>query len=63
MKEYLTEYLSRGFIIISNYLYTLFIVFIKKPNSSLQFYINYYKLNTLTKKDTYLILRINELLA
>ena len=62
MKEYLTEYLSHSFIIVSNYLYTSPMLFIKKPNGSLQFYIDYYKLNTLMKKDTYLIPRIDELL-
>ena len=63
MKEYLTEHLSRGFIIASNYLYTLPVLFVKKPGGSLQFYIDYCKLNALTKKDAYLIPRIDELLA
>ena len=63
MKEYLTEHLSHSFITASNYLYTSPILFVKKPGSSLQFYIDYCKLNTLTKKDTYPIPRINKLLA
>ena len=63
MKEYLTEYLSHGFITVSNYLYTSPMLFVKKPGSGLQFCIDYCKLNTLTKKDAYLIPRIDELLA
>ena len=63
MKEYLTEHLSRGFITVSNYPYVSPVLFVKKPGSSLRFCINYRKLNALTKKDAYLIPRINELLA
>ena len=63
MKEYLTEYLSYGFITANNYPYILLVLFVKKLSSSLRFCINYCKLNTLMKKDAYLILRINKLLA
>ena len=63
IKEHLTEHLSRGFIIASSYPYALPVLFVKKPDSSLWFYINYHKLNALTKKDTYLIPRINKLLT
>ena len=35
-------------------------MFIKKLRSSIRLYINYYKLNIITKKDKYLILLIKE---
>ena len=38
----------------------MLIIFIKKLRSSIYLYINYYKLNSITKKDKYLILLIKE---
>ena len=45
--------LYKGFINPSHALYTAPILFIKKPNGSLRFYVDYCKLNELTKKDPY----------
>jgi hypothetical protein len=39
------------------------VLFVAKPNSSLRFCVNYYKLNSLTKKDQHLLSLINETLA
>jgi predicted aspartyl protease len=63
MKEYLTEHLQRGFIAASNYPYASPVLFVKKPDGSLRFCIDYRKLNALTKKDSYPLPRIDELLA
>ena len=38
-------------------------MFVKKLRSSIKLYINYYKLNTITKKDRYPILLIKETIA
>ena len=38
-------------------------MFVKKPNKGLWFYINFYKLNIITKKDQYLVPLINKTLA
>jgi hypothetical protein len=51
VKQYLLDNLSKGFIIPSQALYILPVLFVKKPNSSLQFCINYRKLNAITCKD------------
>jgi hypothetical protein len=39
------------------------VLFVAKPNNSLRFYINYYKLNSLTKKDQHLFSLINKTLV
>jgi len=39
------------------------ILFTKKPNRGLYFYINYYKLNNITRKDRYLLPLLKETLA
>ena len=51
VKEYLLKNLYKGFIILSSSLFTSPILFVAKLNSRLYFYIDYYKLNSLTKKD------------
>ena len=51
VKEYLLKNLYKGFIIPSSSLFASPILFIAKPNSGLHFYIDYYKLNSLIKKD------------
>ncbi|PSN59276.1 hypothetical protein BS50DRAFT_508793, partial [Corynespora cassiicola Philippines] len=43
--------------------FILFILYIYKVNKKLKIYVNYYKLNTLIRKNIYLISRIDELLA
>jgi hypothetical protein len=42
MREYLVENLKKGFIKPFNAIYSSFILFIKKKDKSLHFYINYY---------------------
>jgi hypothetical protein len=63
IRDYVTIYLSKGFITISSVPYTVPILFVKKPGSRIRFCINYRKLNTITKKNTYLIPLIEETLA
>jgi hypothetical protein len=55
--------LSKGFIIISSVPHVVLILFVKKLNSRIYFYIDYRKLNTITKKNTYLVLFIKETLV
>ena len=61
--NYLNNYLQRGFITYSNASYASPILFAKKPRGGQYFYINYRKLNVIIKKDTYLILLIQETLT
>jgi hypothetical protein len=63
VKEYLLENLYKGFIVLSSFLFASPVLFVVKPNSSLRFYVNYYKLNSLTKKDQYLLPLINKTLV
>jgi hypothetical protein len=42
MREYLMKNLKKGFIKLLNSLYLSLILFIKKKDGSLYFYINYY---------------------
>jgi len=51
MREYLSSNLIKSFVVSSKVLFTLLILFTYKPNRLLRFYVNYYKLNTLTKKN------------
>ncbi len=51
MKQYLIENLSKGFIKQSQYLFATLILFTQKANGGLHLYVNYCKLNTVTKKD------------
>src|SRR6266536_4348868 len=53
IKKYLVENLDKGFIKSSQVLFIALILFVKKPDRSLYFYIDYRKLNLLTKKDQY----------
>jgi hypothetical protein len=63
MQEYLTDNFSKGFIVNSKALFASFVLFVYKANGSLQFCINYRKLNAITKKNCYLFPLINETLA
>jgi hypothetical protein len=63
IKQYLVNNLEKGFIILSQALYALPILFIKKPSGGLRFYIDFRKLNALTYKDRYPLPLINETLA
>ena len=63
VKKYLDEHLKKKFIVLSYILFVSSILFAKKPNRELRFYINYQKLNTITKRNRYLISLIDEVLA
>jgi hypothetical protein len=63
VKQYITENLDKGFINISQALFTSLILFVKKKDGSLRFCINYWKLNNLTCKDRYLLSLINKTLV
>jgi hypothetical protein len=62
-KQYLVDNLGKGFIVLSRALYASPILFVKKPSGGLRFYINFRKLNTLTRKDRYPLPLINKTLA
>ena len=51
MQKYLSSNFTKGFIVLSKVPFTALILFAYKPNRLLRFYVNYYKLNTLTKKN------------
>ena len=51
VKEYLLNNLYKGFIMPSSSPFASPVLFIAKPNGGLRFYVDYYKLNSLTKKD------------
>ena len=51
IQEYLIDNLLKGFIVSSRAPFTSLVLFIYKSDRSLQFCINYYKLNTLIKKN------------
>ena len=63
MKEYLLNNLDKGFIKPSQALFVAPVLFVRKPDRSLRFYIDYYKLNALTRKDHYLLPLIDETLV
>jgi hypothetical protein len=63
VKEYLINNLDKGFIKASQALYTAPVLFVKKPDRSLRFCIDFWKLNQITYKDCYLLPLINETLA
>jgi hypothetical protein len=50
-KQYLLENLDKGFIEASQVPFAAPVLFVKKPNRSLWFYIDYHKLNSLNRKD------------
>jgi hypothetical protein len=63
VKEYLINNLDKGFIKASQALYAAPVLFVKKPDGSLWFCIDFRKLNQLTYKDCYLLPLIDETLA
>jgi hypothetical protein len=63
VKEYLINNLDKGFIKASQALYTAPVLFVKKPDRSLRFCIDFRKLNQLTCKDRYPLPLINKTLA
>jgi hypothetical protein len=63
IQEYLTDNFSKGFIVNSKVPFASSVLFVYKADRSLQFYINYCKLNAITKKNCYPLLLIDEILA
>jgi len=63
VKEYLTKNLSKGFITPSQALYSSPVLFALKVNGDLRFYINYRKLNALTKRNRYPLPLIDEVIG
>ncbi len=63
IKKYLIKHLNKEFISFSFFLYVSFILFVKKKDESLRFYVNYKKLNALIKRDRYSLSLINETFA
>jgi hypothetical protein len=63
IRDYITTYLSKGFITISSASYVVPILFVKKPGGGICFYIDYRKLNIITKKNAYPIPLIEETLV
>lgn len=59
-QEYIVDNFKKGFIIFNNTFQAIFVLFIQKANRKFYFYINYWKLNTISKKNQYLLLLIEE---
>jgi hypothetical protein len=55
--------LQKGFIKHSSAPFASPILFVKKPSGGLRFYINYQRLNNITKKDRYPLPLLDETLA
>jgi hypothetical protein len=53
LQKTLTDLLNKGFIWVSNSLVVALVLFIKKARGGLQFCVDYYRLNRITKKDYY----------
>jgi hypothetical protein len=60
-KDYIIENLDKGFIVLSNIPYASPILIAKKLDRGLHFCVDYWKLNSLTRKDRYLLPLINEM--
>jgi hypothetical protein len=63
IKKYITDNLQKGFIAPSSTLFAVPILFARKGNSSLQFCINFRKLNLITRKNRYLLPLIDKTLV
>ena len=62
-KQYLVDNLSKGFIGKSQAPFAAPILFAQKANGGLRFYVDYRKLNAITRKDRYPIPLLEETLA
>ena len=62
IKKYLNEHLKKKFVILNYALFALFVLFAKKLNKELRFYVNYRKLNAVIKRNRYFISLIDEVL-
>ena len=63
IKKYLNEYLKKRFIILNYASFASPVLFIKKLNNELRFYVNYKKLNAIIKRNRYFISLIDEVLT
>jgi hypothetical protein len=63
MRDYLTDNLAKGFVVLSKAPFSSPVLFAKKANGSLRFCVDYRKLNALTKKNRYPLPLIDETLA
>ena len=63
VRRYILKNIDKGFIILSNSPFASLILFIKKKDGSLRFYIDYRRLNVIFKKDKYLFPLIQETLV
>ena len=63
VKRYLDSHLAKRFIQASLAFYSLPVLCVKKPGRRIGFYVDYKKLNAITKKDYYLIPLIKKTLA
>ena len=62
LRKTLAELLNNGFIRVSNSPAAAPIIFVKKPGGGLRFCVDYRRLNEISRKDSYPILRIDETL-
>ena len=62
LRKTLTELLDNRFIRVSNSPAAAPVIFVKKPGGGLRFCVDYRRLNEISQKDSYLILRIDETL-
>ena len=51
VKKYLNKYLKKNFITLNKILFVFLILFAKKLNDELRFYIDYYRLNEIIKRN------------
>ena len=61
LKEYIDVNLVKGFIRESSLKARALVLFIPKKNGKLRLYVDYRKLNTITKKDRYVLLLVDKL--
>jgi hypothetical protein len=61
-KQYIVENLDKGFITLGNAPFVSPFLMARKPGGGLWFYVDYQKLNTVTKKDHYLLPLVNKLM-
>ena len=61
LKEFVKENLRKGYIRLLQLLVGYLVLFILKKNGKLRMCINYRQLNSITKKDQYLLLLILEI--
>jgi hypothetical protein len=62
LKEYLTENLRKKWIVPSGAKYGFPVLFAKKPNNGFRLCVNYRELNAYTRKNTYFLPLIEEIL-